>query len=512
MSESPAGPPFSSTVSLSNEEIAVRVRGGVKVVVPASIKEITTYVLLEQEDWFEAEIGFIRNLTMRGMTAIDIGANYGVYSLALAIGAGAKGHVFAFEPASDTAAFLRKSVALNHLPWITVVQAALSDRIGEAVLVGQQAETKALQPGLPVGTGEAVVVTTLDAWAAPKRLPDVDFVKIDAEGAEASIIAGGQDFFRRYDPLIMIEIKHGNDFDLNAVCVLRQLDYTPYRLVPGLGLLAPISDDILAGGRGTFDPYQLNLFCCKKTRAAELHDRGLLASDDVPAPVLSSAGAGLSWLRQQRFFLSFAQLADRFATNSSATNVYCSALDHYALACDIALDANARLEHLKAARNALIEATARDRSIGRLCALARIEAEFGFRRNALDRVAEIAQILSRSGASFEEPFLPPLRRFDKIAPGENLSNWLIAAVFELGESLASFSSIFSRGDMLDELQFIVGTPFASPSLERRRQLLRLRLGLQTRIEPAPLLAVVSDDHLNPELWSLAGPQPWISSR
>jgi hypothetical protein len=41
-------------------------------------------VLLEQEDWFEKEIAFVRRLLRSGMRAVDIGANYGTYTLAMA--------------------------------------------------------------------------------------------------------------------------------------------------------------------------------------------------------------------------------------------------------------------------------------------------------------------------------------------------------------------------------------------------------------------------------------------
>ncbi|MBK7673942.1 MAG: hypothetical protein IPJ27_03790 [Candidatus Accumulibacter sp.] len=49
----------------------------VRVVVPDSLDLITPYVLLEQQDWFEDEIKFLRHLLQPGQKVIDIGANYG---------------------------------------------------------------------------------------------------------------------------------------------------------------------------------------------------------------------------------------------------------------------------------------------------------------------------------------------------------------------------------------------------------------------------------------------------
>jgi hypothetical protein len=41
-------------------------------------------VLIEQEDWFEKEICFVRRVLQPGTCAADIGANYGTYTLAMA--------------------------------------------------------------------------------------------------------------------------------------------------------------------------------------------------------------------------------------------------------------------------------------------------------------------------------------------------------------------------------------------------------------------------------------------
>jgi hypothetical protein len=49
--------------------------------------------LIEQEDLFEKEIAFVRRLLQPSMRAIDVGANYGTYTLAMARAAGPKGRV-----------------------------------------------------------------------------------------------------------------------------------------------------------------------------------------------------------------------------------------------------------------------------------------------------------------------------------------------------------------------------------------------------------------------------------
>ena len=51
---------------------------------PPSLNIATTYILLEQETWFEDEVNFVRSYLRRGECAIDVGANFGVYTTVMA--------------------------------------------------------------------------------------------------------------------------------------------------------------------------------------------------------------------------------------------------------------------------------------------------------------------------------------------------------------------------------------------------------------------------------------------
>jgi len=66
---------------------------GVRIVVPDSLDLITPYVLLEQQDWFEDEIKFVRRLLKPGQKVIDIGSNYVVSALSMAQTVGPPGCV-----------------------------------------------------------------------------------------------------------------------------------------------------------------------------------------------------------------------------------------------------------------------------------------------------------------------------------------------------------------------------------------------------------------------------------
>ena len=108
--------------------------GGARVVAPDSTNLLTPYVLYEQQDWFEYELQFLRRLLEPGQQAIDVGANYGVYCLSIAMAVGPQGRVWAFEPASSTAAFLEQGIAANKFGQVVLERCALSRECGTARL------------------------------------------------------------------------------------------------------------------------------------------------------------------------------------------------------------------------------------------------------------------------------------------------------------------------------------------------------------------------------------------
>ena len=148
-----------------SKEITLSMMDGVRVVVPDSLELITPYVLQEQLDWFEPEIKFLRRALKTGQRVIDIGANYGVFTLSMAHAVGATGKVWAFEPANSTANFLEKSIAANRFEHVDLQRCALSNEIGTTqFIVGQHAELNSIARGGAdsVGNLETVQVRTLD--------------------------------------------------------------------------------------------------------------------------------------------------------------------------------------------------------------------------------------------------------------------------------------------------------------------------------------------------------------
>jgi FkbM family methyltransferase len=468
--------------------VFVRVKGDLAVCVPSSPALLTTYVLLEQEDWFEKEIAFVRKLLRRGMNAIDVGANYGLYALTIARLVGPDGMVWAFEPAKATIACLRRSIERNRLDNVQLLETALSDREGQAALqVDENSELNRLSAE-PGARTERVSLTTLDHQRALFNERTIDFIKLDAEGEEARIVQGADRLLAEHSPLIMFELRHGTTVNSGLPQMFTDRGYGLYRLLGPDSILVP------AHVGESFDPFELNLFACKPDRADALADTRLLAR--LPAAALPTLdGRGLALLEQQVFHDAF---RPTFAGRADAS--YYRALDAYAFWRDTAQEPSERCAALAMSLGMLRSLCTATPTTARLSTLARAASEAGRRFLATDVLSRLLGARQPSGLAVSEPFWPPLQRFDGIVPGPAPGAWLLAAAAEAFERQHAYSSCFARENTLGLLDWLQSTPFASPEMERRRQLQRIRAGEQSHLMDAPILRQRRPGNLNPNLW------------
>lgn len=165
-----------------------------------------------------------RALLKPGMTAIDVGAHAGYYTLLFSRLVGPQGMVLAFEPHPDTFAVLARNVRRRRLANVRLFEAAASDHeghlplwltplsVGHSLLPAKQAATESRR----------VATTTLDAVARTHALARADLVKVDVEGAEAEVLAGLRELASRSSGLAVIleykpEILRARGEDLPAL-------------------------------------------------------------------------------------------------------------------------------------------------------------------------------------------------------------------------------------------------------------------------------------------------------
>jgi FkbM family methyltransferase len=197
--------------------------------------------LLLEGAFEEPEIEFfLKRLAGRERpVVIDVGANIGVHTLRWAAGVpGAR--LYSFEPSPETRARLLGNVRRNGLEGsVTVFPCALSDAPGSATFyhcrdgafsslrdTGRQEVTDSFE----------VEVTTLDGFVTAQGLDTPALVKIDVEGFEEQVIAGGRRTLASAGPDLFVEIYGGSGSDAQperTIAGLQALGYRAFVLVDG---------------------------------------------------------------------------------------------------------------------------------------------------------------------------------------------------------------------------------------------------------------------------------------
>ena len=163
---------------------------------------------------------FCRHVTT-GSTVIDLGANVGYYTLLAARMVGPEGRILACEPEPLNASYLRRHVQANRLANVVVEEVAVGAVSGRAGFTRGKGRGR----GHFAADGELTVpVRTLDSLVQSNELSP-GFLKIDVEGAEDDVLAGGAETLEAHRPVIFLAT-HGRDVHEASCARLRALAYT----------------------------------------------------------------------------------------------------------------------------------------------------------------------------------------------------------------------------------------------------------------------------------------------
>jgi FkbM family methyltransferase len=192
-------------------------------------------------DWRngEPELRILGRLCRQDLAAVDIGANYGVYSWYLRKHAC---RVVAFEPQPEMAGFLKAALG----PSLRVEPAALSDSIGIAQMriprarhldgcaTIEEENTLSDQDVLEI----SVPVRRLDSY----DFGQIGFIKIDVEGHELKVLKGAEAILGRDRPNLLIEAeeRHRPNAVASVIDYLAPLGYNAFYLKDTQ--LRPVSD------------------------------------------------------------------------------------------------------------------------------------------------------------------------------------------------------------------------------------------------------------------------------
>jgi protein O-GlcNAc transferase len=444
------------------------------------MRSLTTYVLLEQEAWFEPEMSLLPLLLEPGMNVLDIGANHGIYALEMARLIG-HGHVWAFEPTSEPLHRLRCSVRANGVQdRVTVVGAALSECDGEASFAVQDNSELNSRSGFGERR-ETVRTLALDGYLA-RHAPAVtiDFVKLDAEGDELRVLAGAQAFLQTQSPTVMFEFKHGLSSNDGLVQAWRSLGFEIFRWSAELALLLPFDP---ATGEVAF---ALNLFAIRPDRQRLLEQRGLLvtAGQLAAEPALEAGTSGLDWLCAQPAMraLASASFAEPGGVYERSLRAVC------AVHGDAARPPAQRAALLVDARQSLLDAIEAGAQLApqAWALLVHILLALGEQQAAVAMARRLLQEWPAQ-AAVDEPFMPPLRSDLGRACTVSGASWLRQMLGEFEQRYSAFSSYFSRSTVPRCAQ-LLEHPDHGAEIERRYLLMHVLAGMAAPVQRLTLLA------------------------
>ena len=149
---------------------------------------------------------FIQSHLRPGMTVVDVGANVGNVTVAAADVVGDSGRVVAYEPGHAAAQLLRERC--RQRACVEVRQTAVSNVCGHMFFfVDPSKSTSAtLFASVAAETAERTRVPVCSLDSEMDALPAVDFMKIDAQGAEGRILDGARRLLKRDKPLLIFEL------------------------------------------------------------------------------------------------------------------------------------------------------------------------------------------------------------------------------------------------------------------------------------------------------------------
>jgi FkbM family methyltransferase len=197
-----------------------------------------------------AELEFVESYLRPGMTVLDIGAHHGFYTLLAARKVGSTGRVIAFEPSPRERKILTRHIRLNRCKSVSVDPFALGafDEMATLFLVegGETGCNSLRRPNVDEPIVELAIRTRrLDQVLKEKAIRHVDFVKLDAEGAELEILKGaGKLVTEAPRPVMIVEVQdiRSRPWGYRAaeiIAFLRKRDYVWFRPVEN-GRLEPV--------------------------------------------------------------------------------------------------------------------------------------------------------------------------------------------------------------------------------------------------------------------------------
>ncbi len=189
------------------ERVAAETKDGRKFAVHLKTGMQTTVYFLGEYEKALTEI--VKSLLREGDTCLDVGANFGWYSTLFYKYCGENAQIHAFEPMPPTFAELEQNYDLMGCPPnVFINNLALGEKMDELKINLFEGLATGHASFSDQGRADAISfkcrVVTLDSYLEEKNVGDVNFVKVDIEGAEMMFLKGAQKLFEQKVPPVWL--------------------------------------------------------------------------------------------------------------------------------------------------------------------------------------------------------------------------------------------------------------------------------------------------------------------
>ena len=193
--------------------------------------------LREYGEFSEIELSGMKKFIKDGDIVLEIGANIGCFTIPFSKIVGKRGKVYAFEPQKFIFNLLKENVECNELKNVQI----FNNAIGDANTILELNDFDYSQPGNFGGIGlkedydnsycakikgtkkNKIKTLTLNNFLNLKKC---NFLKIDVELMELSVLEGAKDFIKKFKPIIWIENHREYPNSLNKQ--LLKINYKPF--------------------------------------------------------------------------------------------------------------------------------------------------------------------------------------------------------------------------------------------------------------------------------------------
>ncbi|MCR6692459.1 MAG: FkbM family methyltransferase [archaeon YNP-LCB-003-016] len=166
----------------NHKELIILTYKRLKLLIPQDSLKIFKQIFIDEiyEQFFKVK---------KGDVVIDVGAHVGIFTVKAGKTVGTMGLVIALEPENRNFTLLHHNIRSNNLDNVILIKKAAGATLGKTTLyISPHSNGHSIY--IPSNKHYEVEVTTLDNIVNELGIKNINYVKIDAEGAEIDILEG----------------------------------------------------------------------------------------------------------------------------------------------------------------------------------------------------------------------------------------------------------------------------------------------------------------------------------